>query len=159
MNVKRIIAVDVDQNMIGFAKQNKNQNNNIQYLNQDLGLVWNELGTQLKENEGKVSLIFTNYCLHWIYTNKENLVKNLFKLLAKKGKIYSLIAFMPHPADKITSKVVSYIVGKLVAIPSKGTQEEEWTKSFKEGGFEIIDFNNITSVCRYEVKEFDECEQ
>ena len=156
IKVNKIIGVDIDEKMIEFAEQNNiGNNNNIQYLTQDLGLEWTDLRTELKEMEGKVSLIFSNQCLHWIYTKKDNVIKNMFRLLSKSGRIYSLVTCLPNPSDRIPNKFLSYIFGKFSAVPSKETQEKEWTESFKREGFQIIQYKYIDSKFAYECNEFD----
>jgi trans-aconitate methyltransferase len=78
LTINKLYAIDVDKDMIKFAEEKHNKNN-IHYLLQDLSLEWNQLRPQLKALEGKVSLIFSNYVLHWI-KDKENAAKNLFRL-------------------------------------------------------------------------------
>ncbi|CAG2118311.1 unnamed protein product, partial [Medioppia subpectinata] len=76
LNAKQIYAIDVDKEMIAFAGKNHGKPN-VQYLAQDFGLEWDLLSPTLRALEGKVDLIFTNHCLHWII-NKRNVVNNLY---------------------------------------------------------------------------------
>jgi len=60
---------------------------NITYFAQDFGQEFQCLAPELRALEGKVDLIFSNFCFQWI-ENKANVVKNMNHLLSKGGKIY-----------------------------------------------------------------------
>jgi len=69
LRINQLNAIDIDDKMIKFAKQNYNKPN-IQYITQDIEAEWEDLRPELKALEGKVTLIFTNFVLHWIVNKK-----------------------------------------------------------------------------------------
>ena len=153
--VKHVIAIDFYPNMIEFAEKYNNRNS-IQYLAQDFSQEWNELSPELKQFEGKISVIFSNYCLHWIYTKRQNVVKNMYRLLAKNGRIYTNICCFPP--SSISNSIIWHICNFFLPIPTEQTQELEWTSSFESVGLEIIDFKSIEIVFTFEFNDFFECE-
>ena len=100
LTIRQIYAIDVDPEMIDFANEN-HPKDNIQYILQDLSQEWDQLSPDIKALENKVSLIFSNHVLHWII-NKENLAKNLYRLLSKNGKLYANIYWITDPFNYLT---------------------------------------------------------
>jgi len=140
LTIDRLFAIDVDEQMIKFAKEN-HQKNNIQYLLQDLSVEWDQLRPQLKALEGKVSLIFSNHVLHWI-SDKENAAKNIFRLLSNSGKVYANIYWISDPFNDLSADQKQIHEREVIKIPPKDKQMDLWTNIFKNTGL-IINQNEF----------------
>jgi SAM-dependent methyltransferase len=137
LTINQLYAIDVDKDMINFAEE-KHHKNNIHYLLQDLSLEWDQLRSELKALEGKVSLIFSNHVLHWI-KDKENAAKNLFRLLSKSGKLYAHIYWISDPFSDLKGEEKEIHEKEILKIPTKESQLNSWLNIFKTVGFEIIE--------------------
>jgi SAM-dependent methyltransferase len=122
--------------MIKFAKTHYPASN-IAYVEQDIGVEWNDLNPKLKDLEGKVSLIFSNRVLHWV-EDKKNAAKNLYRLLSPKGKIYTTVTTLWDLFHDLIPEEKSKI-DKILKIPTEEEQIETWRKAFTESGFHNID--------------------
>ncbi|CAG2175205.1 unnamed protein product [Oppiella nova] len=68
----------------------------IEYWTQDMSVSWDELCPPLKALEARVSLIVSNYALHWI-DDKSQLVAVMHRLLTEQGGlIVARFQIMPH---------------------------------------------------------------
>ncbi|CAG2166272.1 unnamed protein product [Oppiella nova] len=132
----KLVGLDIDMRMIKFAKTNYNSPK-VSYVVQDISAEWHQLDPTLKELEGKVSLIFSNRVLHWI-ENKTTATKNLYRLLAPNGKLYTNITTLWDLFDDLVSNEKTEIE-KLIKIPSKDEQIANWRTAFAESGFKDID--------------------
>ncbi len=153
LTINQLYAIDFDQKMINFAKENHKENN-MHYLLQDIGLEWDQLRPELKALEGKVSLIFSNFVLHWI-KDKENLAKNLFRLLSKGGKLYTQIIWITDPFCHLKGKEKELHEKEILKIPTKESQISFWINIFKTVGFDIIE-DEFTSIEEVYEKNFFE---
>jgi len=135
LNIKQLYAIDIDEAMIEFAK-NTYPENNIEYLVQDISLEWDRLRPEVKELEGKASLIFTNFTLHWI-RDKKNLAKNLFRLLSTDGLFYGNIQYLSDPFADLKGKQKE-IQERVIKVPTLKQQFSLWQQVFRGVGFNTI---------------------
>ncbi|CAG2169307.1 unnamed protein product [Oppiella nova] len=154
LKVKQIYGIDVDKEMIGFATQNHCKPY-IQYFAQDFGADWDVLTPELRALEGKVDLIFSNHCLHWI-VNKQNVVKNLYKLLRKGSKFYANIYWISDLYMDLTGEEKAVHEKEFLKIPSKDTQFDIWHKLFKINGFDVISHQFLHKDVVFEFDFFKE---
>ncbi|CAG2112851.1 unnamed protein product [Medioppia subpectinata] len=128
LNAKQIYAIDVDKEMIAFAVQNHDKRN-VQYLVQDFGLEWHLLSPTLRALEGKVDLIFTNHCLHWIQ-DKENAVNNMCRLMSAGSRLYANISLVSDPYQELSTEAKLIHEIRFMKIPTRETQIDIWLKLF-----------------------------
>src|SRR2546426_12336322 len=88
---KRIVAFDISPVMVDYAKKNY-PDPSIEYMVQDISVQWDKLHPQIKELEGKVSLVFSNRVLHWVI-DKQTMANNIARLLKPGGKFYASITW------------------------------------------------------------------
>ncbi|CAG2174193.1 unnamed protein product, partial [Oppiella nova] len=81
--------------MISYALKNHKMDS-IEYWTQDMSVSWDELCPPLKALEARVSLIVSNYAIHWI-DDKNQLVSVMHRLLTEQGGlIVARFLTMPH---------------------------------------------------------------
>ncbi len=153
LTINQLYAIDVDKDMIKFAEE-KHHKNNIHYLSQDLSLEWDQLRPELKALEAKVSLIFSNHVLHWI-KDRENVAKNLFRLLSKTGKIYAQIFWISDPFSDLKGEEKEIHEKEILKIPTKESQLNLWINIFKTVGFDLIENEFHLRKDVYEKKVFE----
>jgi SAM-dependent methyltransferase len=153
LTINQLYAIDIDKDMIKFAEE-KHHKSNIHYLLQDLSLEWDQLRSELKALEGKVSLIFSNHVLHWI-KDKENAAKNLFRLLSKSGKIYAQIFWISDPFSDLKAKEKEVHEKEILKIPTKESQLNGWINIFRTVGFDLIENEFHLRKDVYEKKVFE----
>jgi len=131
----RIIGVDIDPEMIKFAQIN-NKIENIEYIVQDIGSDWTLWDQNLKSLAGKVSVIFSNYALHWI-SDIERVAKNFSQLLSHNGIVVVDVLYCGdiyrHLSDdqrKISEKMLKY--------PTEQQMIGRWVTAFKNAGLSQI---------------------
>jgi hypothetical protein len=112
------------------------------------------LRPQLKALEGKVSLIFSNHVLHWI-KDRENVAKNLFRLLSKTGKIYAQIFWVSDPFSDLKGEEKEIHEKEILKIPTKESQLNLWINIFKTVGFDLIENEFHLRKDVYEKKVFE----
>ena len=156
-SAKQIVAIDVDEEMIGFAKQHHSKDN-ITYLAQDFGLEWDQLPPVLQSLEGRVSLVFTNHCLHWI-PDRENVVKNLHRLMSKTGKIYANIYWISDLFLDLSPDEKEIHEKEFMKIPTKEEQFDIWFNLFKNNGFSITSNKFLMKECGFEHKFWEESKE
>ena len=98
--IQRIYGIDISKDMIEYAKQHYSAQNML-YLVEDMNIEWNQLKPELRELEGKVDVIFSNIVLNWMYTNHENVLENIYRLLTRKGKVYINTMTIPSPYESM----------------------------------------------------------
>ncbi|CAG2120355.1 unnamed protein product, partial [Medioppia subpectinata] len=106
---KRIVGLDICPNMIAFAEQNHKPMDSVQYLVQDLSQSWDSLSSVLKALESKVSLIVSDFVIHWI-PDKSRLMHVVSKLLAKNGEFVANYVRTPDALESKVSLIVSDFV-------------------------------------------------
>ena len=129
-DAERVFGVDIDDQMIAYAKQN-HSSDRITYLAQDFGSEWEQLSPELRSLEGRVSLIFTNHCLHWI-PNKDNVVKNLKRLLSSDGKIYANIYWITDLYLDLSPEDRGIHEKEFMKVPTKDEQRDVWIGLFRK---------------------------
>ncbi len=144
----KIVAFDIDPQMIEFARNNYSSNT-IEYMTQDVSRSWDELSTTFKELEAKVSLIFSNRVLHWV-EDKETAAKNISRLLSNGGKIYlNITAF-----DDVSQNLSEELREKFIKIPTIDEQFEIWRKILISVGIEISFAQILNKETFYDKKSF-----
>ena len=135
----RIVGCDIDPKMIGFA-QKYNSTDKIDYVVQDFGAEWDQLDPELRELEGKVSVVFTNYAMAWIYDNKHNAATNIQRLLAEDGIFVGNILYdgdifksLPPSERKKAFDLIPY--------PSEEEFVGGWVMSLKSAGLNRIELD------------------
>ncbi|CAG2113257.1 unnamed protein product, partial [Medioppia subpectinata] len=100
---KRIVGLDICPNMIAFAEQNHKPMDSVQYLVQDLSQSWDSLSPVLKALESKVSLIVSDFVIHW-FPDKSRLMHVVSKLLAKNGEFVANYVRTPDVMSLLTDE-------------------------------------------------------
>ncbi len=127
----KIVAFDIDPDMIEFARNNYSSNT-IEYMTQDISQPWDDLSTTFKELEAKFSLIFSNRVLHWV-EDKETAVKNISRLLSNGGKFYLNITAFSDMRQNLSEELRE----KFTKIPTTDEQFEMWRKILISVGIEL----------------------
>ena len=152
-DIQRIYGIDISKDVIEYAKQHYSAQN-IQYLIGDMNVEWNQLTPELRELEGKVDVIFSNFVIHWMYTNHENLLKNIYRLLTRDGEVYINAVSIPRPV-KSTTGVLKYFLKNFPPIPSGSEQIEKWCQSFETNNLQVIKLSTEELHYLNEPNEFD----
>lgn len=118
--------------MIEFAINNNNRPN-ITYLVQDFSIEWDKLRPELRELEGKVDMIFSNYTFQWL-EYKNNTANNIYRLLNSNGKIFSeVLNSVVKFSDEDRSKYAN-----VMSVPTLSEQIERWQSAFRDAQFKEI---------------------
>lgn len=138
LNCHQIIGCDIDPKMISFA-QKYNRTVKIDYLVQDFGTDWTQLDDKLKQLAGKVSLIFTNYALAWIW-DKQSAANNMAKLLAPDGLLVANILYDGDIFEQLP-KAERQKAFDLVAYPSEQEFIGGWVMALRNAGLNKLDID------------------
>lgn len=138
---KRIIAIDIDMKAIKYA-QVHHASPRIEYVVADISEPWTDLELFVQSLEGKVSMIFSNRCLHWI-DDKEQAIANCYRLLAPGGYFYGNTSTLldlfydmePSERQQMT---------QIVRIPTVAEQVDEMRNLFTQSNFHIVEMENST---------------
>ena len=137
--INQLYGLDVDSKMIDFAEEVETICG-LQYVCQDFARSINEWQT-LRSMEVKVSLVFSNYCLHWI-KNVDTVVDNISRLCAPAGEVYMSIMLETYKGRLIFhSKFLNKLMGK----KSKEELQNLWPAKFENAGFRIDKFERLSS--------------
>ena len=138
LNCDRIIGCDIDPKMIGFAKK-YNKTAKMEYFVQDFGANWNQFDERLQRLAGKVSVIFTNYAMAWIW-DKQTAAQNIARLLAPNGKFVANILYdgdifqqLPTPERQKAFELVPY--------PTEQEFIGGWIMALKNAGLTKLDID------------------
>ncbi|CAG2105553.1 unnamed protein product [Medioppia subpectinata] len=98
LNPDHIVGLDIDPNVIAFAKQH-NAMANTDYYIQDISQEWNQWDKSLQKLAGKVSVIFSNFTLHWFLTDStgnEDIDNILRELIIKYFETQNIVKQLPN---------------------------------------------------------------
>jgi SAM-dependent methyltransferase len=132
----RIIGVDIDPNMIEFARIN-NQIENTEYIVQDITNDWSLWDEKLKKLAGKVSVIFSNYCLHWI-NDIERAAINISHLLSNTGIILVDVLYCGDIYRNVSNEERKKF-NEILKYPTEQKLIGRWVTAFKNAGLTKID--------------------
>ena len=135
----KIYGIDVDHNMIEFAKQSSNTNS-IEYLLTDLSQDWNSIDANIKQLEFKVSMVFSNMCISLV-RQKNTFVQNLKKLMSTDARAYFSFPLYPDINTKLKGEFEEKL-GGFVKMPSLEGQMQVWTDLFEANGL-TVEFQDI----------------
>ena len=152
-DIQRIYGIDISKDMVEYAEQHYSAQN-IRYLIEDMNIEWNQLNSEIRELEGKVDVIFSNFVFHWMYTNHENLLKNIYRLLTRKGKVYINAMQLPNPLES-TKGLSSYFLSKFPAIPSESEQIDQWCRSLEMTKLQVLTLRRDGFSSLQEPNDFD----
>ncbi|XP_054155682.1 uncharacterized protein LOC128954140 [Oppia nitens] len=135
---KHILAIDIVPDMISYARShNHSDDNTIEYLLQDMSIEWPELCPRVRELDGKVDLIFSNFTLSYM-PDKWRTV-GIFRRLLSTGGIFHANIFIIGDLNK-----------KLV---TNGQQPGKWYQSREK---QLDDWRqSLLSDNQFLVKQFD----
>jgi SAM-dependent methyltransferase len=136
----KIFAIDIDPKMIEFARTN-NADSTIEYMTQDIGVLWDVLGSELQQLEGKASLVFSSTVFHWI-ADKITALRNMSRLLKPGG----LICFNKGGAIDFNSRLPEeerIENEKLLKVPSIDEQFDRLRKILIHIGIEVTNANIV----------------
>ncbi|CAG2169608.1 unnamed protein product [Oppiella nova] len=141
LNCDMLVGVDIDPNMIAFAKQNYLAKN-IAYVRQDFGAPWESLAPQVRQLEGRVDIVYSSHTLQWI-TRRDNVADNIRRLLAPGARAYLSYAGEPYYKDLVTNGFVRAIFWLLVWVgwlrsEPEHEQRAQYARAFEKGGLKIV---------------------
>jgi SAM-dependent methyltransferase len=131
----RIIGVDIDPDMIEFARIN-NQIENTEYIVQDISNDWDLWDEKLKKLAGKVSVIFSNYCLHWI-NDIERTAINISHLISNTGIIVVDVLYCGDIYRNVTNEERKKF-NQILKYPTDQKVIGRWITAFKNAGLTKI---------------------
>ncbi|XP_054166839.1 uncharacterized protein LOC128964284 [Oppia nitens] len=136
LNPNRIIGCDIDSKMVGFA-QKYNKTSKIDYLVQDFGVQWDKLDSRVKQMAGKVTAIFTNYAMAWVW-DKQCAAENIARLLAPDGIFVGNILYDGDIFQSLpeSERLKAY---ELVPYPTEMEFMGGWLMALKNAGLTKID--------------------
>ena len=131
INIDLIYGSDVDQSMIDFAGEDKTTDG-LRFVCQDFGKDFAECPT-LKSLEGKVSLVFSNYCFQWI-EDIDAVVDNISRLCAPNARVYLGFTLIEERGRMIFE---SSMLNKIMGVMSMELLPGMWSQKFEHAGFTI----------------------
>ncbi|XP_054162527.1 juvenile hormone acid O-methyltransferase-like [Oppia nitens] len=149
---KQLIGIDIDPEMIAYAKSQSIDDNTIVYIEQDMNVEnWSQLCPQIRQLEGRVDLIFSNDTLSNIADRKQ-LMTNLWQLLSSdNGILHVNIPIIPDLNRKLAKSE------QRDWYQSVSKQLDDWKSGLQENGFQIKEFRvfNINTIAkRHEIINF-----
>ncbi|CAG2120424.1 unnamed protein product [Medioppia subpectinata] len=154
LNPEHIVGVDIDSDMIAFAKQH-NAMANTDYYVQDISQEWNQWDKSLQKLAGKVSVIFSNYALHWV-PESEIAAQNMAKLLSNNGIIVIDILYCGDIYRNAGTADRRVELERRLRYPSEQEVIGQWVTAFKSAGLNRIDIKYWEPKSIYPVKVYDE---
>ena len=136
LSPERIVGVDIDPQMIEVAKQT-NPIPNTEYYTQDISTPWDQWDDNLKKLKGKVSVIFSNYALHWI-KDVEQTTRNFEKLLSVNGIIVMDILYVGN-IYRFLSDEQKVKYEEWLTYPTEQQVIGRWMSALKGSGLTHID--------------------
>jgi SAM-dependent methyltransferase len=122
--------------MIEFARIN-NQIENTEYIVQDITNDWSLWDEKLKKLAGKVSVIFSNYCLHWI-NDIERAAINISHLLSNTGIILVDVLYCGDIYRNVSNEERKKF-NEILKYPTEQKLIGRWVTAFKNAGLTKID--------------------
>jgi SAM-dependent methyltransferase len=133
----KIIALDIDPDMIKFSQKSLSASN-IQFLVQDISLPWEQLHPKVKALEGQVSLAWSNRVLHWVADeDRPRAAANIVKLLKPGGRVYvnTTLMFDLNEHLPLEEKLANE---KILKVPSLQEQHKDWERCFSGVGLSSL---------------------
>ncbi|CAG2177613.1 unnamed protein product [Oppiella nova] len=150
---EQIIGIDIDTEMISFAKQNNGLKNSEYYV-QDIGADFDKWDQSLQKVSGKVSVIFSNYALHWV-RDVETAAKNMSRLLSNTGIIVVDILYVGDIYRNVSVEQRAKYE-QWLRYPSEQEVIGRWMSALKGAGLTQIDIKFWRPKCIYPEKVYDE---
>src|SRR6218665_321308 len=92
LHPRRLIAMDLEQEMITYAIQNKPRTWPIEYSQASVAEPFEALSQKLKLEEGSVDLIVSTYVFHWLWeADRMKAMNNLYRFLKPNGRFYLMV--------------------------------------------------------------------
>lgn len=149
LSPERIVGLDIDAQMIGFAKEN-NAMPNTEYHCQDISADMSEWSEDLRQLCGKVSVIFSNYALHWV-KDVERTAHNMARLLATGGQIVVDILYVGDIFHRLRPEERQQYE-QWLSYPSEQQVIGRWVTAFKSAGLNHIELKYWKPTCIYPLK-------
>lgn len=134
LNHCKIYGLDVDSNMLEFARQNS-KSNSIEYVFADLSGNWNLLDNRISDLAGQVPLILSNMVIDLI-REKAVFAHNLKRLLKQSRRAYFTFPTFPNITRKLNAADRQFYEN-FVKMPDSEGQVQNWVNIFESIGFEI----------------------
>lgn len=131
----KIYGVDIDSNMIEFARQHS-KSASIEYVLADLSQDWDRLEPKVSALEARVPLIVSNMCIDLI-NQKSVFVRNLKRLLRPSAGAYFTFPIFPDITRKLSADERA-LYEQYVKLPDQSGQLKVWTDLFEDNDFEIV---------------------
>lgn len=152
LHCRRIVAIDIDLKSIKYAAH-RYASPRISYMAQDIAVPWNQLDPKIQQLEGKVDMIFSNRCLHWI-ENKGLAVANFYRLLKPvKGNLYANITTLWDLWHDVGAEERAKYK-KFLYIPSEDEQITQFRALFEKSNFDDINVDSTVLRQLYPSHEF-----
>ncbi|XP_054166837.1 malonyl-[acyl-carrier protein] O-methyltransferase-like [Oppia nitens] len=150
---EQVIGVDIDPEMVSFARTNNSMENN-KYYTQDVSRHWDDWDVELKRLAGKVSVIFSNYALHWVQ-NSETTANNFAKLLSSNGIV--VFDFL-NVGDiyRLISPELRTEYEQWLRYPTEQEIIGRWITDLKNVGLTNIEMKYWEPISIYPIKVYDE---
>ncbi|CAG2104156.1 unnamed protein product [Medioppia subpectinata] len=153
LNPGHIVGVDIDPDVIAFAKQH-NAMANTDYYIQDITQEWNQWDKSLQKLAGKVSVIFSNFTLHWV-RESDTAAQNMAKLLSNNGIIVMNILYCGDIYDTAGADKRAELERQL-RYPSEQRVVGQWVTAFKSAGLTRINLKYWEPKCIFPANAFNE---
>ncbi|CAG7835092.1 unnamed protein product [Allacma fusca] len=133
----KILAIDIDPDMIAYSRKSVSTPD-IEFLEQDISLPWEQFHPKLQSLEGQFSLVWSNRVLHWVADDhRSRAAQNIVRLLKPGGLLYVNTTFIfdlyEHlPLEEKQEKE------KILKVPSLQQQQNDW-----QGCFDNIGLTNL----------------
>lgn len=147
---KKIYACDFDAQMISYANE-KHNDGTIEYFVQNFDLPWDKLDQRLKDLEGKVDLVWSNRCLHWV-SDKANAAKIIGRLLKPGGRCY-VNTTLTRDLFEFCSEEEKQEYLKDVDMQTHQQQFDEWKQVFGDCGLSQVNVEMLFKDWFYPTEE------
>ncbi|CAG2103941.1 unnamed protein product [Medioppia subpectinata] len=154
LNPEHIVGVDIDRDMIAFVKQH-NAMANTDYYIQDITQEWKEWDKSLQKLAGKVSVIFSNFTLHWV-RESETAAQNMSKLLSNNGIIVMNILYCGDIYRNAGTDDRRAQLERQLRYPSEQQLIGQWVTAFKSVGLNRIDIKYWEPKALFPVNVYNE---
>ena len=153
VNIDLLVGLDVDKLMVDFANI-ENSNDGLHFVCQDFGKELDEW-QEIKELKGRVSLVFSNACLHWI-KDVDVVVENIAKLCSSNARAYLLFLL---DTDRGWPVFKTTFINRFFGIHNENQLKEIWSKKFEKAHFtidlcKIFDAGKEIDEAHYETRKY-----
>lgn len=148
---RRIVGIDIDKEMIGFANR-VNKEPNIEYVVQDIQQSWNQFCPELRALEGQVSVVTSNFALTWIKDIRTT-SENISRLVRDGGHVVFNLVYDGDIFDRLSPEKRS-MMERILKYPTEEEFIGQWVNGLKRAGLTKISIEYWQPKTIYDEEEY-----